>query len=670
MERYSIVLVSGTPELSDRVNAAVRASGVSIEVVQAATHREAKSLLADGSYDLIACEAGGSDADYGAIAAIRGDAEDAPPVIAVASRPGNSDPVAVLEAGLSGLAYVDLPGHLALVIRREIGIARALGRQHEITRTATSTRDEHARLFEDSGDALAVAESGILVRANPAWQELFGAARSGDGASILEFFDPADAGTLKKALRKHADTDLEAVALTEDGAIPVTLAMRRSDGGRDGPLLELAVRNRGGKRASLAELTLARRLDPETGLPARGSLLAILADRPQASLLVVRVDHFSRIVDRVGIGGSDAALRQLADILRDRLPGGGFAARIEGTAFGVLIEGEDHDAAEAWAKELCESVAKAICEHDGRSTTMSVSIGVRHGAGARKDPMDEAWQAVRAARKAGGGRVEVHADTEEKSQAELREIDTYWATRIKDAIKQGEFRLAYQQIADLDGARSDIYDVLLRLQDKKTGTDIKPGEFLPSAARSGLTVAIDRWVIVQALRVLGTDGNPGKGATLFVRLSDESIGDKGLAGWLKKQVEASPTRDGRLAMELSEAQADSRLKQVRDLSAALESLGCGLVLTNFGTGDQSMQLLEHLKLDFIKLDAPLIANLRKDEKKREATQEIIKFAKSRGVYSIASGIEDANTMALLWQLGIGYIQGHYVQEPEVIISGG
>lgn len=123
-------------------------------------------------------------------------------------------------------------------------------------------------------------------------------------------------------------------------------------------------------------------------------------------------------------------------------------------------------------------------------------------------------------------------------------------------------------------------------------------------------------------------------------------------------------------MELSEAQVDSHLQQVIALSATLDALGCGLVLTNFGTGDQSARLLGHLKLDYIKLDAPLIAGLKKDETKRTAVQEIIKEAKSRGVNSIASGIEDANTMALLWQLGIGYIQGHYVQEPEVIVAGG
>ena len=71
-------------------------------------------------------------------------------------------------------------------------------------------------------------------------------------------------------------------------------------------------------------------------------------------------------------------------------------------------------------------------------------------------------------------------------------------------------------------------------------------------------------------------------------------------------------------------------------------------------------------MDYIKVDGTLMQGLAVDQDLQQRVRDLVDQAKAKKVSTIAERVEDANTMAVLWQLGIEFIQGYFVNEPESV----
>ena len=92
-----------------------------------------------------------------------------------------------------------------------------------------------------------------------------------------------------------------------------------------------------------------------------------------------------------------------------------------------------------------------------------------------------------------------------------------------------------------------------------------------------------------------------------------------------------------------------------------------LVIENFGTGPDSMGLLGALPIDYLKIDGALMQGLSANPEMQTRVREIVEVAAKRAIQTIAERIEDANTMAVVWQLGVQYIQGYLVHASEEVV---
>ena len=94
-------------------------------------------------------------------------------------------------------------------------------------------------------------------------------------------------------------------------------------------------------------------------------------------------------------------------------------------------------------------------------------------------------------------------------------------------------------------------------------------------------------------------------------------------------------------------------------------------LESFGGGRDSLGMLESVALDFVKIDGAVIQGLAADPQLQQRVRALVDLAQKRSVQTVGERVEDANTMAVLWQLGVQYIQGYFVHEPEeVVLSAG
>ena len=118
----------------------------------------------------------------------------------------------------------------------------------------------------------------------------------------------------------------------------------------------------------------------------------------------------------------------------------------------------------------------------------------------------------------------------------------------------------------------------------------------------------------------------------------------------------------------AEADAARHIKQTRALVDHARKLGIGFAIQHYGIDQERFQILDLLKPDYIKIDGELMHTLMTDENVQEAVAKIVDAAREREIRTVAERVENANSMAVLFQLGLDYMQGHYVHEPEVVLQ--
>ena len=219
-----------------------------------------------------------------------------------------------------------------------------------------------------------------------------------------------------------------------------------------------------------------------------------------------------------------------------------------------------------------------------------------------------------------------------------------------------------QPIASLSGSVQKIFDVAVRMLDTQA-REVLPSEFLPAAERNDLMRNIDRWVLRAALEVIAKR----QPDLMFVRLSRDSVLDTTLASWLEGELKSTRADPQRLCVQVTEAVAERHLPQTQSLLGELRKRQIKMALEHFGAGRDSHGLLTALAVDFLKIDGSLMQGLTGNLETQQRVRAIVESASKRAIQTVAERIEDANTMAVVWQLGVQYIQGYLVHAPEEVV---
>jgi diguanylate cyclase (GGDEF)-like protein len=410
--------------------------------------------------------------------------------------------------------------------------------------------------------------------------------------------------------------------------------------------------------------------DPSTGLFQRQHLLRQCAQRLSAApsggvrcLAMIRPDKFPALAAELGTTATEDFLAQFAAQLRAMLGPNDLAGHFGAASLLVLLErGNARDAA-AWSAELVERIAQHLFPVAARSLRVTCSAGLALLASADTS-LDEgiamALAAVRHCEERGGNQV--HVNERVNQDTRVLAYDLVWVKHIRAALAENRFHLVQQPVASLTGSALKLFDIAVRMLDNQ-GREVLPSEFLPAAERNDLLREIDRWVLAAALNLIARR----QPDLLFVRLSRDSVLDGTLIEWLDAQLKATLAEPQRLCLQLTEEVATRYQQPASRLLDELRKRRIQTALENFGTGPDSLGLLASLSVDYIKIDGSLMQGLSGNPELQQRVGAIAAAAGKRNIQTIAERIEDANTMAVVWQLGVHYIQGYLVHGTEEVV---
>jgi EAL domain-containing protein (putative c-di-GMP-specific phosphodiesterase class I)/GGDEF domain-containing protein len=599
------------------------------------------------------------------------------PALIVRESLSEDDLVRGLELGAADVLTLTARGRLQSIATRELNAARLDNALSGTLASAREYRDQMRAFMTGSTDAIAHVQEGIVVDVNPAWNELLGRGDSTEllGLPLMDLFDSRSHSALKGALvaaaqGKWAGHALSVLAKQANGqSLPLELTFERFE--FDGePAVRLRVATQKHDIETMAhQLEEAMRLDSRTGLLRRAAFVesakARAAQPLKAGLRAMAYlapDSFDKVEREHGPIVAEEAMDALARRIHEQLQPGDLASRLAPHGIALLVERGNPRDQEAWLARLRERVAAEPLLAEGAAVEVTCSIGsapLQAQGGPLQGTLEAAIAAQRAAAAAGGDRC-VHR--EPNGSKTVDEADRGWATQIKAALMANRFRLVQQPIASLVGEDRPMFDLLVRMLDE-TGEEVLPSEFLAAAERTDLMKNIDRWIVGAAMSFCATK----KPHRVFVRLSRDSMHDQTLGTWLQQQLKASHVEPSRIVFEITEEMAHADPREARSLQGLLSALGIEFAIEHFGASGDAAALLHRLPVNYVKIDGALMQGLANDRPLQERVKALVEVARGHGVTTIAERVEDANTMAVLWQLGIEFIQGYFVNSPEQVV---
>ena len=379
-----------------------------------------------------------------------------------------------------------------------------------------------------------------------------------------------------------------------------------------------------------------------------------------AALIFIDLDKFKFVNDTYGHHAGDQYLTAISDFLRTALRTTDTVARWGGDEFAVLLPETQKDAAIEVANKLLRLLNEAQFNIAGHELRPSASIGMAlfpdHGSDlCALVPYADA--AMYEAKSAGRNCWRLYSSTSQEIQCVQEHIQ--WESRLRRALENDQFLLFYQPLLRLADNTTPGYEALLRMEDRD-GQFISPGVFLESAERFGLAIPIDYMVIRKTARKIHSLA--GQNLWVSLNLSRVSLADEKLSEHIQAALVENALRPGQLHIEITEAAAMENIGQVRALGAKLKTMGCRLVLDDFGHGP-AYPYLQQIPVDMVKIDASLIRGLLTQKANRTLVKNLTAVAHDLGIQVVAKFVEDVALIEVLRELNVDYAQGFAIGRP-------
>jgi PAS domain S-box-containing protein/diguanylate cyclase (GGDEF)-like protein len=676
-----MIVMSRSQDHVEAINSTLRKAGHPVHCTWLPDARDLGDALTQLNPEMLIAFIDELDIDLGSIMKVKQQSAPEMPVLIVRE---NVDEAAIADAmklGVQDVVTLANRNRLQSVATREL---RAYRLERALSTTLSSAREYREQLqnfLEGSADAITHVQEGIIVDANSAWLELFG--YSGDdaltGTPLMDLFEqethPALKGALVACLQgKWTDHALKVQALLSDGSsMSLELTLTRADYENE-PATRISIPARHKKDLDLeVRLAEAVKNDASTRFLQQRYMIAAVRERCAIGMkggvrqfAHIKPDRFIDIQHSIGVLASEDFMAQLADLLRVQITPTDVCGRFGGNGFLILLERGTARDVETWADNVVKRVSEHTFSIEEKTLSATVTVGLGLLPAANPDvgaAITDAISATRRGRELGGNQMYAvdKSDTDTRVQA----YDKIWVKHIKSALMENRFRLVQQPIASLLGEDKGMFDVLVRMLDEQGG-EVLPAEFIAAAERNDLMKNIDRWVIGASLSFAANR----KAACIFVRVSKDTILDKSVITWLETQLKSQKIEPKRLCIQVTEEMATQYIRQTTELAERLRKLGFRFALEHFGTGRDPLKLLADIGMDFIKVDGSLMQGLSTNQLQQQRVKGLVEAAKRKGVETVAERVEDANTMAVLWQLGIEFIQGYFVNAPEEVTMSG
>jgi diguanylate cyclase (GGDEF)-like protein len=380
------------------------------------------------------------------------------------------------------------------------------------------------------------------------------------------------------------------------------------------------------------------------------------------AVCVLDLDRFKLINDSLGHRAGDELLKHVARRLTSVVRSVDTVARLGGDEFVMIIsQARTRDDAEQVARKVLEALQESVTVGELEvHTSASIGIAFYPIDGSNIETLyAHADAAMYCAKQRGGSGIECFTATMDRAtEARVR-----FEGDLHRALKLQQFELHYQPKYDAASKRIHSVEALIRWRHPERGL-IPPDQFIPLAEESGLIVPIGEWVLREACRqarVWQDQGLPT--LRVAVNISALQFRRLDLVETVRLALADAALEARFLEIELTETAVMSDPEESVAILERLSRMGVIVSVDDFGTGYSSMSYLRRFPIDKLKIDRSFITNIMTSADDASIVQAIISLAHGLRLKVVAEGVENADQVAFLQNLGCDQYQGFYFSKP-------
>lgn len=491
------------------------------------------------------------------------------------------------------------------------------------------------------------------------------------GQCIHALAHPDDRPMLSRALREagRSHTVEHRYSDARGNWVWVETALRATTPAGDGDDCEIVLSSRVIEDRKRLEAELRHRAmhDPLTGLANRSMLTErlgrALTGRPdrRIGLLFCDIDEFKAVNDRLGHEAGDELLVQIAARLRHCLRPADTLVRFGGDEFVfVLDDMTSLDDVHAVGKRVLHSLDQPFVLR-GQQVPVTTSIGGVLGVPGRcsaNDLLRDADSAMYVAKERGRARIEVFDEVQSHQRVDRLDI----RSDVPGALDRNELSVHYQPIFTLPDGHITGFEALLRWTHPDRGP-VPPDVFIPMAEECGAIVPMGRWVLQQATAQLAAWHRllPGRRLTVNVNLSATQLQQPDLATEILGIICDSAVEPDHVCLEVTE---HGHIRHdVTEFARELQAHGVRFALDDFGISYSNLSHLRKFPVTCLKIDRSFVAEMTADRADNGLVRAVLALAGALDLDVVAEGIETAEQLRLLTELGCRYGQGYLRSRP-------
>ncbi len=410
-------------------------------------------------------------------------------------------------------------------------------------------------------------------------------------------------------------------------------------------------------------------IDQVTGLYTRAHLTHELqriieqsTEEQRHVLIVLDLDNFKNTNDIFGHFIGDKALHKIGVALRSICSKGDLIARFGGDEFMIFsTDSEDEQQTYAFVEAILNAFKTPIYI-DSQEINLSASIGVAVYPQDGKNMetlIKNADLAMYESKKMGKNRYHFCSDDAKRQTME----NALYKDHLLNALDNDEFKLVYQPQINLKTGKISGAEALLRWDSPEFGS-ILPHKFIPILEHTGFIIEVGEWiiksVIEQYLRMRQI-GLPD--FSISINLSYVQLQNKNFCERIAEIIQFYDVNPSFLELEILEKDIFAERSDFSEILLKIKSLGCRIAIDDFGIEFSSLNRLQLLQVDRLKIDRSFVEGIGVDNKKESVVDVIIELAKTFGFKSIAEGVETKAQMDYLRSRSCEDVQGYYNGQP-------
>jgi len=674
----NLLLANANPADSDRLTSLLRSASYQVNAQKLESPDALSNALQERDWDLALVSRDDAPVSPRDLLTQMGRLNRDTPVIVINTERDSRQTVEALRMGAADVVSMDDDQVFLAVVSRTLYHLEQLRRERYWQQRCARSEAHCERLVAMSRDAVATIQDGTYVQVNDTYAQLFGHCTQDFMAltpaidSAAPSFQPALRALLKSTAGNIGvhEQQLDFVGEHVSGqtfTVPATVSPVAY---QDEPALQISI--------SAEHLAASPRQAPATtsddalasidffkgleqiDISARKAIRA----GSGSPLFYIRIDQLRPLRDAGELKRAEDLAIVAGQFLATLASNTALLRRIHEDAFVLLCSETTTASSLDYALRLCTATADHIFTVAGKTHTLTLSIGVDLIGSeftSAETCLDHCIAVITQITSATGGNgARIYQPEASNGLSQLRDEDI---ARLGQSLLDRElWSLTFQPMVALHGAKRECYEVLAR-PSRDMPADELPDNFMTRVFATAFAVEIDRWTTLEASRHLIKKFKDHHEIQLFLNLGSMTWTDEKFLPWLKNVIDAAGLTPSNLVFQLAEADVNRDLNRALSFINQIKAMQGLVALSEVGLANPPLALLGKLPVDFIRLNKQLVDRSSKNEVGKDELKQFLNRLKAQDQGIIVPFIGSPAMIPMLWQHGVSYIQGDYIQPP-------